>query len=435
MATLQPILRQLSYVETLGEASGPSDLKEVYLVDDALPDALELCRALPPSTSKILASKDTTFAHHRRCADANIDALIASPVGPRELVDWIEHFDARSSDRRATVLIIDDDELAAEGVAALLTMRGIEAEILGDPTKVFEVLDRSSFDLILLDLEMPQVNGVDLARMIRLNRSYLSVPIVFLSAGGDIETQMLARHFGGDDFISKRTPHGQLVRLVELRVERARVLRLLIERDGLTGLVDHARFVERAAQELARCQRTASECSLIMIDIDHFKEINDTWGHQTGDLVLRRLASALVSWLRRTDIIGRYGGEEFGVLMLDTPPERAAPVIDSFRRHFSALDMTSGNATFRVTFSAGVANAREAGDVASLIAASDAALYRAKGAGRNQIVLANAVPGTRSEPTETVPRAETPKRKAKAKALALHKSQTTHTRQVVTEVE
>ncbi|NLH81257.1 MAG: GGDEF domain-containing protein, partial [Phyllobacteriaceae bacterium] len=108
---------------------------------------------------------------------------------------------------------------------------------------------------------------------------------------------------------------------------------------------------------------------------------------QAGDLVLRRLASALVAWLRRTDVVGRYGGEEFGVLLLDTSPERAAPVIDAFRRHFSGLEMVAGGASFHVTFSAGIAGIGRTGDTAGLVAAADRALYRAKSDGRDRVVI------------------------------------------------
>jgi diguanylate cyclase (GGDEF)-like protein len=399
LSRLPTILRQLNYVEepagggrTLGEP------RDVYLVDGTLPDALDICRDLPAGAGRILTADHPSFAHRKLCAEVGIDALVADPIDPRELGDWLEYFDGRGCGGRATVLIVDDDELAAEAVAALLVVRGIEVEIIVDPTQVFEVLDRCSFDLILMDLDMPHVDGIELARMIRLNRCHLSVPIVFLSAGGDTETQMLARRFGGDDFISKRIPRDLLGRLVELRVERARVLRTLIERDGLTGLVDHLRFVERIGQELARSRRTGNDCSLVMIDIDHFKSVNDTWGHQAGDHVLRRLASALVSWLRRTDVVGRYGGEEFGVLMLDTPPERAAPVIDAFRRHVSALDMIVGDAVFNVSFSAGIAGLGQAADTATLITAADEALYRAKVGGRDRVVVSDRIGVARRDP-------------------------------------
>lgn len=389
MTSLPAVLRQLNFVEaTDGRLGGPAEFRDVCLIDGTLPEALDLCRTLPQGSGRILATEASSFDDRRRFAEAGVDALITSPVDPRELADWLEHFDDRGGGERATVLIVDDDELSATWIATLLADRGIDSEIIDDPSRVFETLDRVSFDLILMDLVMPRVNGIDLARMIRQDRRHLTVPIVFLSAGGDMETQMRARRFGGDDFISKRTEPTLLVRLVELRVERARVLRALIERDGLTGLVDHARFIERAGQELARSHRSGTGCTLVLIDIDHFKLVNDTWGHQAGDFALRRLASALSAWLRRTDVVGRYGGEEFAALMLDTTAERAAPVIDAFRRNFAALDLAAPEGTFRITFSAGIADGRDAVDTAAFIAAADAALYRAKREGRDRLVVA-----------------------------------------------
>lgn len=393
MPMMPAVLRQLNYFEVpsiaMGGEMGAGFRREVYLIDGALDAAYDLCRSLPRDAAKIFVGGAISFAARKRCADLGVDAVVADPLDARELADWLEHFDDRTASGRATVLIVDDDELAAECVAALLSERGIDAEIVGDPTRVLEVLERTCVDLVLLDLDMPEVNGIDLARVIRQNRRYLSMPIVYLSAEDDPETQMYARRFGGDDFLSKRTDRALLVRLLELRIERARVLRNLIERDGLTGLVHHARFVERVGQEVARSRRTGSDLALVLIDIDHFKTVNDTWGHQTGDFALRRLAASLCAHLRRTDVVGRYGGEEFGVLMLDTPPDRAAPVIDAFRRHFSMLDLAAPGGTFRVTFSAGVADGQRASDTAALIASADAALYRAKSSGRDQVVLAD----------------------------------------------
>lgn len=396
MPTLPALFRQLNYAEVPSLDSGAmadaAIRRDVYLIDGTLDGAYDLCRCVPRDAAKIFLGGANSFAARKRCADAGVDAVVADPPDARELADWLEHFDDRSASGRATVLIIDDDELAAECVAALLAVRGIDAEIVGDPTRALDVLERTSVDLVLLDLDMPDINGVDLARMIRQNRRYLSMPIVYLSAEEDPELQMNARSFGGDDFICKRTDRALLVRLLELRIERARVLRTLIERDGLTGLVHHARFVERVGQEVARCRRTGSDLSLVLIDIDYFKAVNDTWGHQSGDFVLRRLAASLSAHLRRTDIVGRYGGEEFGVLMLDTPPDRAGAVIDGFRRQFSALDLAAPGGSFRVTFSAGVADGQRACDTAALIADADAALYRAKSSGRNQVVVADGRP-------------------------------------------
>lgn len=391
MAVLPNVLRELNYVEAIGNAPLPA-ARDIWLVDGALANAFDLCAELPSGDPKVLAAAGSGFAYRKRCAELGIDAIIAAPVDARELSDWLEHFEGHRAGDHAAVLIVDDDELAAEAVAALLASRGITAEIVADPTRVFDVLERHPFDLVLMDLNMPEANGIEVARMIRQDRRYLSIPVVFLASDDDTETQMRARRFGGDDFISKRVDPALLLRLVELRVDRARVIRALIERDGLTGLIDHQRFIERLGQELARSRRTGAECTLAMLDLDHFKAVNDTWGHQAGDLVLRRLATALTAWLRQTDVVGRYGGEEFGVLMLDTTPAQAAPVLDAFRRSFAALDIAVPGGVLRATFSAGVAGGHAAADAAALISAADTALYRAKSAGRDRVVVAEATP-------------------------------------------
>ena len=408
MSALPQILRQLNFVEgtrPLGKANEVlGGHRDICLIDGELDDAFDLCLELPVGMARIMALPSSSFANRRSCIDSGVEAVISNPIDPRELSEWIEHFDQSAGFSRPSVLIIDDDPIASEMIATLLRSRGIDSEVLGDPLRTFDVFDRSSFDVVLMDLLMPGISGVDLARMIRQDRRHLSVPIVFLSSDSDTETQMTARRLGGDDFLSKRTDPVLLGRLIEVRVERARVVRALIERDGLTGLVNHRRFVERVGQELARSHRTGSPCTFAMIDLDHFKSVNDVWGHQTGDLVLRQVASSLSSWLRRTDVVGRCGGEEFGILMLDTPVHKAVPVIDAFREHFAALDIGAPGGSFRVTLSAGVADGRLAADSAALISSADAALYRAKAEGRNRVVLSEPLKLPAARRVSSVPR-------------------------------
>ncbi|MDH7571872.1 MAG: GGDEF domain-containing protein, partial [Armatimonadota bacterium] len=145
---------------------------------------------------------------------------------------------------------------------------------------------------------------------------------------------------------------------------------------------------EALATEVARAQRQGSHLAFAMLDIDHFKRVNDTYGHATGDRVLRRLARLLQQRLRRTDIIGRYGGEEFSVIMVDTRATAALQVLDVIRETFSHIQHPCGDARFIVTLSGGVAGFPECDSAATLNEAADRALYRAKQAGRNRLVLA-----------------------------------------------
>jgi diguanylate cyclase (GGDEF)-like protein len=201
---------------------------------------------------------------------------------------------------------------------------------------------------------------------------------------------MEARKFGGDDFIPKPVDPERLVSLVRLRAERAGSVRSAMERDGLTGLLNHARFKDRLVHELERCRRTGSELSYAMIDLDRFKQVNDTHGHLVGDRVIRALSNTLTTGLRKIDISGRYGGEEFGVILLDTALHAAANVIDKLRAQFSEIEFDGSESSFRASFSAGIGGSRHCPTAEQIISAADGALYAAKQAGRNRIMKADA---------------------------------------------
>jgi diguanylate cyclase (GGDEF)-like protein len=283
---------------------------------------------------------------------------------------------------------VDDDQLLAETFAEALTQAGMTARVVGDPAQALACVNDMLPDLILMDMQMPGIDGIELARMIRQSRRHLSLPIIFLSAERDIDRQLEARKFGGDDFITKPIEPARLAQLVRLRAERAVTLRSLMERDSLTGLYNHGSFKERLAQELERSRRANAEISLAMIDIDLFKQVNDSYGHLMGDSIIRALASTLTSGLRKIDVVGRYGGEEFAVILLETPPQAARDVIDKLRRRFAGGLFEASGKSFNVTFSAGVAGNRGRATLEEFIAAADAALYTAKRSGRDRVMIA-----------------------------------------------
>jgi len=355
------------------------------VVDDALPDAAAICAALAGRCPVILLAQEGGFAARLAAARAGVAAVVAKPLAVNELADWLDHFAARGDEARFSILVVDDDPLLAEAYALALRRAGMVVTVVSDPSRAMEALSAAHPDLILMDVQMPEVDGIELARVIRQTRRHLSVPIVFLSAEQDSGRQIMARRLGGDDFIPKPVELDRLVTLVRLRAERARALRAVMESDSLTGLLKHARFKERLALELERAAREGSVLSLGIIDLDHFKSVNDTHGHLVGDRVIRGLARALQKQLRRTDVIGRYGGEEFAVLLPNTPPEAAATRLDRVRERFGETPFAGAEAPFRVHFSAGVAGSGAHAEAEALIAAADAGLYAAKRAGRNQV--------------------------------------------------
>ena len=158
-------------------------------------------------------------------------------------------------------------------------------------------------------------------------------------------------------------------------------------RDGLTGLLNHTAIIEQLGREIVRSNRLKTPLSFAMVDVDFFKKVNDTYGHAAGDRVLKSLARLLKQRLRGTDIVGRYGGEEFAVIMTDTDAPDAAKVIDEIRKVFSRLLHMSDNREFNVTFSCGIADIQQFPDVESVSNAADKVLDDAKMKGRNQVAV------------------------------------------------
>jgi len=317
---------------------------------------------------------------------AGADAYYHKPVEPLFLLDRLEHLTRREADAPFRILIVDDDAALGEHYALVLRQAGMQATALTEPRKVLEWLSSHDPELLLTDLYMPECSGMELARLIRQDDRYLSLPIVFLSTEQALEQQLQAMSLGGDDFLGKPIEDRHLVTAVTIRAQRARELRALMSQDSLTGLLTHARFKERLAAELSRSQRNGSPVALALLDIDHFKLVNDEHGHLAGDRVLKTLANLLRRRIRRSDVVARYGGEEFAVIFNDCNEQDALHMLDTIREDFSAIQHGGKETAFRVTFSAGVAAATADSSVDSLIEQADQNLYRAKDAGRNRIV-------------------------------------------------
>ncbi|HBM49479.1 MAG TPA: diguanylate cyclase response regulator, partial [Marinobacter sp.] len=191
-----------------------------------------------------------------------------------------------------------------------------------------------------------------------------------------------------DDFLTKPIDPKHLVATIHNRGRRARSLLALMIRDSLTGLYNHTHTLYLLEQELLRARQKDQPLAFAMIDIDEFKKVNDTYGHPIGDRILRSLSMFLKQRLRKTDHIGRYGGEEFAVILPNTSAQDARNVLNDIRQRFSELQQQAGEQEFRVSFSCGVASWQ--GDSAqSLCERADQALYRSKEHGRNQISLAS----------------------------------------------
>jgi len=351
--------------------------------------ALEAARAgTGPHPASIVLSADTGLAQRLAAVRSGAGAYLAKPLELTQLLDTIESLTTDPQTEPYRILIVDDSSELGALHAHILQEAGMDARLVSDPGQVIGAMDEFNPELILMGVYMDEVSGPELASVIRQYDNYIGTPIVFLSPETDKDKQLSALGRGADDFLTMPIAAAHLVAAVRTRAERYRALRSFMVRDSLTGLLNHTSLKERLDVELARAARQGSPLSFAMLDLDHFKKVNDRFGHPTGDRVLKSLARLIRQRLRRTDIVGRYGGEEFAVILPDTDLDTAASILDDLRADFAAVRHRAGGAEFQITFSCGIAAYPAYNEAIALNDAADKALYAAKHEGRNRIARA-----------------------------------------------
>lgn len=354
--------------------------------------------ALLPALASLHASGDNPVPllaiSNQRTFNCQIAAIRAGAVGffptPLDLIaleECLDHHTHTQQDAPYRVLLVDDDHTLAQRYRAVLHAAGMEVEWVDQPAALLQHLHDFHPDLVLMDIHMPDYSGIELAQLIRLNHNWLRIPIIYLSAEADSSRQLAALLKAGDDFFSKPISDQKLVTNIYARAQRARLLSQALTRDSMTGLLKHADIKEQIELEIERAQRQRLPVSIVMIDIDHFKAINDQHGHTLGDSVIRALASLLRQRLRRIDRIGRYGGEEFAAVLPNCGAADAQLIFDQIREAFASLQFRAPEGSFQSSFSAGI-SACEAPNwqATGLLEQADKHLYLAKRKGRNQVV-------------------------------------------------
>lgn len=320
-----------------------------------------------------------------RAVRAGGDGYFVKPVDIGNLMGKLDLLTAREAPTPYRILIVDDTQSLADAYVEALQQAGMVTEVVNGPEHFLQPLQCFNPDLVLMNLHMQQCSGLELAKVIRHQDNYISVPIVLLLAEDGVDQMLLTVPSGGDDFLAKPVQAGQLVTAVRARAQHARVLQSFMARDGLTGLFNHTHLKAHLQTEVARAKRLRGKLAFAMIDIDDFQTVNAHYGHPAGDRVIQSLASLLQQRLRRTDIVGRYGGEEFAVILGDADGEMAERILNELRENFAQIVHHADGAEFQVTFSCGIGTFPEFDGVNALNMAADQALYRAKQQGRNQV--------------------------------------------------
>ena len=281
---------------------------------------LELAQSLQQSRENplpvLFTYRETPPTLEQRLATLRNGGLgIYEEMDVQSIIGHLENLLDSTPDVPFKILIIDDSRAQATHTANVLNKAGMVTQVANDPLLVLDVLSGFTPDLILMDMYMPGCNGMELAKVIRQQREYINLPIIYLSGEEDRERQLAAMAEGGDDFLTKPVDPGHLLTTLRNRVSRARQLQNLIACDSLTGLLNHTHLLG-ALQDAMR-KNEDMPISFVMVDIDHFKQVNDRYGHPAGDLVIRNLSLFLRQSLRKSDPIGRYGGEEFAIILID----------------------------------------------------------------------------------------------------------------------
>jgi len=301
------------------------------------------------------------------------------------------------------VLIAEDDSISRRMLEAFLVKWGFEVMVATEGEKAWGILQGNDAPrLAVLDWMMPGRDGIDICRSLRQRKGRAYIYIILLTARGQKEDIVEGLEAGADDYVTKpfdpfelraRLRAGRrIVELQEQLLQAREALRDQASRDPLTGLWNHGTIQAILRKEVARASRTQGPFAVAMADVDRFKSINDTYGHQAGDAVLREASRRLRGAMRTYDSLGRYGGDEFMAVVPGCDPEGVARFAESFRARIDRKAIETPEGMIPVTLSLGVVALENLRDVKpeTLVRVADAALYRAKIAGRNRVALATA---------------------------------------------
>ena len=361
---------------------GNDDLEET---SDQAMDDIRRIRNDCPASQLFFVGVPRTLDRMVELMRAGIDITIQRDEQMAGLLSSVLSLVQTHEPERYRILVVEDSRVALTQIQRALKQHGIDSHTIPNPATLFEAIEEYRPDLILMDMYMPACNGVEATRALRQLSAYQAIPIIYLSSETDVGLQVEALRLGGDQFLTKPFNPVLLAATAKTTIERHQEMRRASRHDGLTGLLNHTAAKAELDARLAALPE-GERLAVAMLDIDHFKSVNDAFGHPVGDQVIRSLAWLLKGWLRSSDVIGRYGGEEFLIAMAGVSAIEARDVLDGIRTHFANLPHAHATGSLRVTFSGGVAEFPRIGTASELIETADQALLEAKALGRNRII-------------------------------------------------
>jgi diguanylate cyclase (GGDEF)-like protein len=346
----------------------------------------QLVTAASPIPILVLGDEESRI-RRSALADRHDTVFIRKPVSAEEVFARGQQMLGNLQTERGRIVAVDDDPQVLAVVRTILRREGFDVTDIGDPLRLFQELESEPPDLLILDLDMPYLSGIELCGLVRGHPSWQGVPIVLLTAHREADVVQRVFAAGADDFVLKPLVGPELVTRVANRLERSRLYRAMAETDSLTGVANRRKSTDQFHQLNRLANRNDRPLSFAILDLDRFKMVNDRYGHGLGDRVLREFANFLLRTFREEDVVGRWGGEEFVLGLYGMTREqgirRLGRAIEEFRQ--TPFDDGIGG-VLHITFSAGIAEyPRDGLDLQSLYLAADRALYGAKASGRARV--------------------------------------------------
>ncbi|MDQ7096863.1 diguanylate cyclase [Desulfosporosinus sp. PR] len=291
------------------------------------------------------------------------------------------------------VLVVDDNINNIRLLKEILEDENFLVHTSDDGVSTLEMVLNLKPDIILLDIMMPGMDGYEVCRTLKTNSLTQDIPVIMVTAKTEGEDVKRALDLGAFDYIKKPIDEIEVVARVQsaLRFKKQQdKLKEMASRDGLTGVYNHALLLELFQKEFTKQERSGGNLAFVMLDIDHFKKVNDTYGHMAGDTVLKELTKIIVSNVRNGDIVGRYGGEEFGLVLTDISLEKVCQLCERIRQAIENNAFDIGTELIKITVSMGICFRKPDDSLTGgeMIKKADESLYKAKLMGRNRIELA-----------------------------------------------
>ncbi len=352
-------------------------------------DIAKRLRAMPEQSALSLGFISTAPSLSTRIAavHAGASVFLDKPLDNETFTSAIRRLVPIKEVAKPKVLIVDDDEDFLAHLANVLSAEEIEPVTLTHATTILKDIERINPDMLLLDVFLEKINGLDVCRVLRSSSRWQDLPILVLTVYGNRETLVECYAAGADDYIEKPVIKEELMARINLRLDRTKMFKERADVDVLTGLPTRRPFLEMLKMRLSESGRFNKPLSLCLLDLDHFKAVNDTYGHLAGDRVLASVGQLLKNRFRIMDVRGRWGGEEFVVAFYGEEEDTAKMIINRALDELRNMTFQADTgALFKVTFSAGVASYPRAGQtIEELFRKVDENLYRAKDLGRNRI--------------------------------------------------